>query len=127
MGAVGLVSQLLLKYSSYDEDETNERSMCLYTSACEEDPELKSFGSSLDRQFSELKTSLALTGGKTENYPINAVKSVCGFLVEMNQKFKDIKLKMLKKLNAKNEEIQKYATFFDDLEKRLGNIEKEQL
>ena len=44
-------------------------------------------------------------------------------LVEMNEKFKDLKVKMMKKLNAKNEEIQKYAGFFDDVEKRLGNLE----
>ncbi|KAL0801303.1 hypothetical protein Bca101_056479 [Brassica carinata] len=85
MGAVGLVSQLLLKYSSSDKDETNEQALCLYTSACEEDPELQSFGSSLDQRFSKLKSSLALTGGKTENCPLNPVKSVCGFLVELNQ------------------------------------------
>ncbi|CAF2191621.1 UPF0496 protein At5g66660-like [Brassica napus] len=83
MGAVGIVSQLLLKYSSSDKDETNEQALCLYTSACEEDPELKSFGSSLEQQFSKLKSSLAITGGKTE--PLKSVKSVCGFLVEMNQ------------------------------------------
>ncbi|CAG7904128.1 unnamed protein product [Brassica rapa] len=78
MGAVGIVSQLLLKYSSSDKDETNEQALCLYTSACEEDPELKSFGSSLEQQFSKLKSSLAITGGKTE--PLKSVKSVCGFL-----------------------------------------------
>lgn len=44
-------------------------------------------------------------------------------LVEVNERFKDLKIKMMKKLNAKNEEIQKYAGFFDDLEKRLGNLE----
>ncbi|KAF3520535.1 hypothetical protein DY000_02063381 [Brassica cretica] len=110
MGAVGLVSQLLLKYSSSDEDETNEQSMCLYTSACEEDPELKSFGSSLDRQFSELKTSLALTGGKTENYPINAVKSVCGFLVEMNQKMGESIL--ASKDAFKNEELRSLVDLY---------------
>jgi len=44
-------------------------------------------------------------------------------LKEMNEKFKDIKQKMLKKLSSKNEEIQKYASFFDDLDRRLGNIE----
>ncbi|CAF2063007.1 UPF0496 protein At5g66670-like [Brassica napus] len=84
MGAVGLVSQLLLKYSSSDEDETNEQSLCLYTAACEEDPELKSFGYSLDQRFSKLKSSLAIEG-KTENYPLNSVKLLCGFLVETNQ------------------------------------------
>jgi len=44
-------------------------------------------------------------------------------LVEVNERFKDLKVKMMKKLNAKNEEIQKYAGFFEDLEKRLGNLE----
>jgi len=44
-------------------------------------------------------------------------------LMEMNEKFKDLKQKMLKKLNSKNEEIQKYSNFFEDLDKRLGNLE----
>ncbi|KAF3520539.1 hypothetical protein DY000_02063386 [Brassica cretica] len=66
------------------EDETNEQSLCLYTAACEEDPELKSFGYSLDQRFSKLKSSLAIEG-KTENYPLNSVKLLCGFLVETNQ------------------------------------------
>ena len=43
--------------------------------------------------------------------------------MEMNEKFKDLKQKMLKKLNSKNEEIQKYSNFFEDLDKRLGNLE----
>lgn len=48
-------------------------------------------------------------------------------LLEMGEKFKDLKAKMLRKLNAKNEEIQKYASFFEDLEKRLGNMEESDL
>ncbi|WZZ68413.1 hypothetical protein YC2023_079783 [Brassica napus] len=84
MAAVGLVSQLLSKYSSSDKNGTNEPNLISYTTACEEDPELKSFGSSLDQRFSKLNRSLT-TGVKTENFSLHAVKSVCGFLVEMNQ------------------------------------------
>lgn len=80
MAAVGLVSLLLSKYSSSDKDGTNEPNLISYTTACEEDPELKSFGSSLDQRFSKLNGSLT-----TEFFSLNAVKSVCGFLVEMNQ------------------------------------------
>ncbi|KAJ0241349.1 hypothetical protein HA466_0217620 [Hirschfeldia incana] len=85
MAAVGLVSVLLSKYSSSDKNGTNEPNLISYTTACEEDPELKSFGSSLDQRFSKLNRSLT-TGVKTEKISLNAVKSVCGFLVEMNQK-----------------------------------------
>jgi hypothetical protein len=41
----------------------------------------------------------------------------------MQEKFKELKHKMLKKLNHKNEEISKYATCFEDLERRLTSIE----
>lgn len=44
-------------------------------------------------------------------------------LIEMNDKFKDLKAKMLKKINAKNEEIQTYNTFLENLCKKLGNID----
>ncbi|KAJ4874609.1 UPF0496 protein [Raphanus sativus] len=84
MGAAALVCRLMSKYLSSDKNVTNEEKLSFYTSACEEDPELKSFDSSLDQRLSKLKSSLS-TGGKTGNNSLNAVKSVCGFLVEVNQ------------------------------------------
>lgn len=45
-------------------------------------------------------------------------------LLEMNDKFKDLKAKMLRKINAKNEEIQTYNTFLENLGKKLGTIEQ---
>ncbi|CAN6937867.1 unnamed protein product [Brassica oleracea] len=84
MAGFGLVSLVLSKYVGSDKNGTNEANLICYTSACEEDPLLKSFGTSLDQQFSKLKSSLA-QGGKTENCALNSAKSVCGFLVAMNQ------------------------------------------
>ncbi|KAJ4873201.1 UPF0496 protein [Raphanus sativus] len=84
MAAVGIVCGLLSKYWSSDKDGTNKQNQNAYTTACEEDPKLKSYGSLFEQRFNKLKSELA-AGGKTENYSLNSVKSLCGFLVEMNE------------------------------------------
>ncbi|XP_056850180.1 UPF0496 protein At5g66660-like [Raphanus sativus] len=109
MAAVGLVSQLLSKYSSSDRNGTNEPNLISYTNACEEDPELKSFGSSLDQRFSKLNRSLT-TGVETEKFSLNAVKSVCGFLVEMNQKLAESIIANVDLL--KNEELRSLVDLY---------------
>ncbi|KAG2253675.1 hypothetical protein Bca52824_083811 [Brassica carinata] len=101
------------KYLSSDKNGTNEQNLSFYTSACEEDPELKSFDSSLDQRLSKLKRSLT-TGGKTGNNSLNAVKSVKAmgdpFGDEFKEKLESVRaehLMLLEKLGELEKKLEK--------------------
>jgi hypothetical protein len=42
---------------------------------------------------------------------------------ETKERFKDLKSKMVQKLNSKNQEINQYESYFGDLEKKLKDLE----
>ncbi|VVB14258.1 unnamed protein product [Arabis nemorensis] len=99
MEFVGLLCKLLLKYSAHTSYETSpvktyltaklpkqlESQLSSYISACQQDPDLKSFDSSLHQRTSKLFSSLASRGGKTENSSLDSLKEVCEFLVDLSQ------------------------------------------
>ncbi|KAL0801301.1 hypothetical protein Bca101_056477 [Brassica carinata] len=122
---VRLFSELLLKYSEYVSSRKKGNSTSplktflteklpnyaasyvkSYVSACQDDPELKSFDSSLHLQTSNLIRSFNAGGGKTED-----VSLVCGYLRELSENVAKIIIDSKEDV-LKNEELKSLVDLY---------------
>lgn len=89
-----------------------------YLSACREDPDLKSFDSSLDQLINKMTSSLA-TQAKTQYLPLDSLMVVYKVVFELSQNMVDI-IDKFKEDVCKNKELSSLVDLY--LKKYHGDL-----